>query len=42
MIREVARPGQLVKLPHLMDLRRVNGIGQKIVSWRKDASSDFV
>ena len=41
MIIEVVRLGQVVKWPHLMALRSVEGIGLKIVLWREAASSDF-
>ena len=42
LIREFARPGQVVKWPRLMALRIVDDIGLNIVPWRKAASSDFV
>ena len=41
VIIEVVRLGQVVKWPHLMALRSVEGIGLKIVTWRKAASWDF-
>ena len=41
VIKEVVRPDQVVKWPHYMALRNVDGIGLKIVPWRKTDISDF-
>ena len=37
----VVKPGQVVKRLRLIDLRIVDGIGLKIVPWRKADSLDF-